>query len=102
MLPILFGVSLVLVWLIALAATQVRIVDAARETARAAAREDRAAAADEAGRKVAPPGAHITVTESGTDVVVVVEAHVRGPGGLLAFLPSPTLHAEAVAAKESP
>ena len=39
-LPVLVALTLGLAWVLSLAATQVRVVDAARETARAAARDD--------------------------------------------------------------
>ena len=71
-LPVLVAVALGLVWLVALAATQVRVVDAARETARAAARDDGRASAVALGRRVAPDGAtdhRAATTETG-----------RGPG----------------------
>ena len=42
MLPVLVLITLALVWLLALAAAQTRVVDAAREVARAVARDDAA------------------------------------------------------------
>ena len=60
-LPVLVALTLGLTWLLSLAATQVRVVDAARETARAAARDDGAGAAEALGRRVAPDGARISV-----------------------------------------
>ena len=56
-LPLLAMVALGLGWLLALAATQVRVVDAARETARAAARDDGETSAVALGHRVAPEGA---------------------------------------------
>jgi hypothetical protein len=99
-LPVLVSLALGLVWVLALAATQVRVVDAARETARAAARDDGEASAVALGRRVAPDGATVTVRQDGDTVVVRVRATVRGPHGLLAFLPGVDVHAEAVAAQE--
>ena len=75
-------------------------VDAARETARAAARDDGEASAVALGRRVAPDGATVTVQQDGDTVVVRVRATVRGPHGLLAFLPGVDVQAEAVAAQE--
>lgn len=100
MLPLLVAVCLALTWLVSLAATQVRTVDAAREVARASARGDSPASAEATGRRVAPAGAHIEISINAEEVIVRVESTVRGPGGLLAFLPSPQLAAEAVAARE--
>ncbi len=99
-LPLAFAVVVAIVWLLSLAATHVRVVDAAREAARVAARADSTQAAVEAGGKVAPEGASIAIAQSGTDVIARVRARVRGPGGLLAFLPSPTVEAEAVSVRE--
>jgi hypothetical protein len=101
-LPVLVAVALGLVWLIALAVTQVRVVDAARETARALARDEPVAAALDLGRRVAPDGAGITVHEEPGAVRVHVVAEVRGPGGVFAFLPGVDVDAEAVTAKEEP
>jgi len=99
-LPVLVAVCLATTWLVALAIAQVRVVDAARETARAAARADARASAVALGRRVAPAGARVSVSESGGSVSARVRATVRGPGGLLAFLPGVDVHAEAVAAQE--
>ncbi len=99
-LPLLVGLTLVLVWLVALAAAQVRVVDSAREVARAVARDEPRGAAVALGRRVAPDGARIRVRVGGDTVVVRVEAPVRGPGGLVRFLPSVVVDAEAVAAVE--
>jgi Flp pilus assembly protein TadG len=98
--PLLFTTVIALVWLLALATTQVRVVDAARETARVAARADSRADAQRAGMRVAPDGAVIEVDEEGAEVIAHVRAKVRGPGGLLAFLPSPTLSATATSTRE--
>lgn len=101
-LPILVAFVLALVWVVSLAAAQVRVVDAAREAARSAARGDPAATAVAWGRRVAPGGASIRLSRHGGTVVVDVAAPVRGPGGLLGFLPGVTVHARSVAATESP
>jgi Flp pilus assembly protein TadG len=99
-LPLLVAVALGLVWLLAVGAGQVRAVDAARETARALARGDDQATAVERGLRVAPDGSHVAVSRAGGEVRVTVTGRVAGPGGLFARMPSPTLHAEAVAADE--
>jgi Flp pilus assembly protein TadG len=98
--PLLLAVTLGLVWLVALAATQVRVVDAAREAARSAARGDSDEAAVARGREVAPGDASFHVVRSPDEVMVRVVAEVRGPGGLLAFLPAVPVSSEAVAAAE--
>jgi hypothetical protein len=99
-LPMLVAVALGLAWLLALASAQVRVVDAAREVARAVARDDSTAGAVGLGRRVAPRGAAIAVRRSDGQVVVQVRSEVRGPGGVLGFLPAAHVHAEAVAARE--
>ncbi len=99
-LPVLVALTLGLVWLVALAATQVRVVDAARETARAAARGESDTDALAAGAAVAPGRADVRVSRDGERVVAVVSAVVRGPGGLFAFVGGVRVHARAVAAEE--
>lgn len=99
-LPLLLAVTVGLVWLLVVGVAQVRVVDAAREAARASARGDPTGAAASAALRVAPMGAHVQVTSSGDDVRVVVSAEVDGPGGLFAFLPGVRVVGEAVAARE--
>lgn len=99
-LPVLVAVALGLVWLVALAVTQVRVVDAARETARALARDEPVPVAVDLGRRVAPEHSRFSVDEADGSVRVHVVAEVRGPGGLFAFLPAVEVDAEAVSAKE--
>lgn len=99
-LPLLVAFAMVLVWLVALAVTQIRVVDAARETARAVARDETLAAATELGLRVAPAGAEITVEEDGATVRVRVVAAVEGPGGPFDLLPGVEVDAEAVTARE--
>jgi hypothetical protein len=99
-LPLLVAVAVALAWVLALAATQVRVVDAAREVARATARDESGSVAVDLGRRVAPHGSTIEVQVRGATVVAHVRAHVRGPGGLVRFLPGIDVEAEAVAARE--
>ena len=100
-LPVLVALALGLVWLVGLTVTQVRVVDAARETARAVARDEPQGAATELGRRVAPAGSVITVEDDAGSVRVRVVAEVRGPGGLFGFLPGVEVDGEAVAAREA-
>lgn len=99
-LPLLVAAALGLVWMLALAVTQVRVTDAAREVARALARDEPRAAAVALGRQVAPDGARFDVRDDGSMVSVDVTAEVSGPRGLFGFLPSLTVDATAVAAQE--
>jgi len=99
-LPVLTAVALALAWTLSLAVTEVRLVDAAREVARAAARDDTTGAPQVLGRRVAPAGSTINVHRGDGTVTVEVTAEVHAPAGLLAFLPPVRLHADAVAAAE--
>lgn len=99
-LPVLVLFAVGLAWLVALGATQVRALDAARETARALARGEDTATGLGLGLRVATVGARISVRDEGDTVEVVVDAPVRGPGGLFAFLPAYHVRASAVAAQE--
>ena len=99
-LPLLVAATLGLVWMLALAVTQVRVTDAAREVARALAREEPQASALALGRRVAPDGARFDVRDDGSLVSVAVSAEVSGPRGLFGFLPGVTVDATAVAAQE--
>lgn len=95
-LPLLVAVTALLAWLLSVGFAQVRMIDAARETARALARGDDPAAAVSIGQRVAPDGARFTVTEA--DGLVRVEASVRIDGPGLAFDVVPDLELHAVAA----
>jgi len=99
-LPLLVSVTVGLVWLLAVGAAQVRTVDAARETARALARGDDPGSAVAIGTRVAPPGSEVSVTRTDGEVRVTVSGEVDGPGGLFDHLPTPRVHAEAVALEE--
>jgi hypothetical protein len=99
-LPLLVVVTFGLAWAVALAATQVRVVDAAREVARALARDEDLSSAVALGKRGAPDGSSFRVSSEEGAVVVSVRAAVRGPGGIVAFLPRVNVDARAVAAKE--
>jgi hypothetical protein len=99
-LPIVVLFALGLAWLVALGATQVRSLDAARETARAVARGENTGASIALGHRVATRGAEISVVDEGETIVVTVSAPVRGPGGLFGFLPAYRARASAIAAQE--
>lgn len=98
-LPLLMGITVVLCWLLAVGIGQVRVQDAARETARAAARGDDSGAAVSLGRRVAPPGSRVTVQRGEERVVATVVAPIPGPD-VLVRLPGVRLQAEAVALNE--
>lgn len=99
-LPLLVVVAVGLCWLIGLAVVQMRVTDAARESARLLARGESEGAATALARRVAPDGSGVTVgTESGM-VVVWVTAPVRGPAGVFSAWGGFDIDAEAVAAVE--
>jgi Flp pilus assembly protein TadG len=99
-LPLLLAVTVGLVWLLAAATAQVRVVDAAREAARVAARGDGVEVARAVGRRIAPADARVEVEASGDEVRVEASARVDGPGGLFDLLPGVTVRSTAVAVAE--
>lgn len=100
--PLLVALTAGLVWMLAVAAAQVRVVDASREAARAVARGDDAVAAESVALRIAPDGARVHVVVGDGQVVVTTSARVRGPGGVLGALPGVTVSDEAVALVETP
>jgi len=99
--PLLVALTAGLVWMLALGAAQVRVVDASREAARAVARGDDVAAATSLAQRIAPAGARVRVRVGEDEVVVTTTARVTGPGGLLGSLPGVTVSADAVALAEA-
>jgi Flp pilus assembly protein TadG len=99
-LPLLLAVTAGMLWLLAVAGGQIRMIDAARETARALARGDSQSSAIAAGARIAPEGARIVVSRSADRFVVTAEGGIDGPGGLFDFVPDVSLHAESVALDE--
>ena len=99
-LPLIAIFALSMAWLVSIGITQVRALDAARETARAAARSDGAGEATSLGQRVAPDGSRISVSRSDGAVVARVSSPVNGPAGLFGRWASFHVSAEAVAAQE--
>ena len=99
--PLLVALTAGLVWMLAVGAAQVRVIDASREAARAVARGDDVASAEAVALRIAPNGALVRFEVGDTRVTVTTRARVTGPGGLLASLPGVTVSAEAVALMES-
>jgi hypothetical protein len=99
-LPLIAIFALSMAWLVSIGITDVRAIDAARETARAAARSDSSGEATALGRRVAPDGSRVTVSRSSGAVVARVSSPVRGPAGLFGHWASFHVNAEAVAAEE--
>ena len=99
-LPLLVVFTISMAWLVSLGITQVRALDAARETARAAARSDGSGPALALGRRVAPSGSRISLGRGDGTVVVKVSSPVNGPAGLFGHWATFRVEAEAVAAQE--
>ena len=99
-LPLIAIFAVSMAWLVSLGITQVRALDAARETARAAARSDGAGSAAALGRRVAPVGSRISLDRANGTIVVRVSSPVRGPAGLFGGWADVRVRAEAVAAEE--
>jgi hypothetical protein len=99
-LPLLLALTVGLVWLLAVGAAQIRVVDGARETARMLARGDAETSAVGRGERVAGPGSRVHVVHRGGEVAVTVTRRFDGPGGVLEVLPGVELEATAVAATE--
>jgi hypothetical protein len=98
-LPLIAVFAVSMAWLVTLGITQVRALDAARETARAAARSEGTAEAVALGRRVATDGSQISVSHGDGTVVVTVSSPVTG-AGLFGGWATFRVRAEAVAALE--
>lgn len=98
-LPLLISLTVGLVWLLTIGIAQALVVDAAREAARSAARGD--PTSDAVGLALhVDPHATVQVHVVEGEVVASVSDQVAPPGGLLGFLPSARVHAQAVTAAE--
>ena len=98
--PVLLAVTLAMSWAIAVGAAQVRLIDAAREGARLAARGESSDTVEAAVRRIGPPGTHADVSTSDGTVTVQVQAHVRPGLPLIGDLPGVSLESQAVAVSE--
>jgi Flp pilus assembly protein TadG len=98
--PSLVVLLMIFVWVILVVTAQLRVVDAARVGARAAARGESIEQSISVAGQAAPPGAEAYVTRSGDEIRVKVEVDVPPPGGI-AVLPSIHLDAIAYAAVEA-
>lgn len=99
-LPLMVVVAVGLCWLVGLAVVQMRVTDAARESARLLARGESEGAATSIARRVAPEGSRVSVRSEDAIVVVRVEAPVRGPVGVFSGWGGFAIDAEAVASAE--
>lgn len=94
-LPVLLAVLAVGLWLVGTVITNIRCIDAARDTARAVARGESAESARQIGLRSAPSGSTITVTHQDQTIQVEVVANSSQRAGLLAALPRPSPRATA-------
>ncbi len=99
--PVLVCLTLALAWTVLLGAAQVRVVDAAREAARLAARGEDAATVDAAVNRLTPGAARWSASAKAGLVVLQVSTRVQ-PVPLIGGLTGVTLSAEAAAAEEIP
>lgn len=99
-----FGVALafLLLWIVSLGLTQVRLSDAARESARMVARGESTRAATDMARRHAPGSASVEVTTTDGEVTVTVRTRSRMPVPFFAGIGSRSLESTSVAAQESP
>ena len=100
-LPVLALLLAVALWSIAVAAAELRCIDAARDGARALARGESDAVATEVARTAAPAGAQVDVRRDGDRIVVVVSVRVGVGSGPLAAIPAPTVSATATTVAET-
>jgi TadE-like protein len=96
-LPVLVLVLAVALAAVTIGSARVRLQDAAREAARAAARGDLAAARALAAESA--PGARLSLSAAGGNTVAIVRATLHPVGG---WLPAVTVAERAVAATELP
>lgn len=101
-LPIVAAFALTMLWLVSVAISQVRLVDAARDAARGIARGDDLASVERQVAATAPPGVHVDVTQLSGEVTVDVAAVAEPPGWLLVPMPGISLHASATTEAEAP
>lgn len=102
MLPVLFTVLALVVWVLVCLNAQLRCVDAARAAARVAARGESAGTSAETGRALAPRDAQVQIQVDGRQVRVEVTAQVRPFGAVLRLMPVVRVDARAVGELEGP
>ena len=94
-LPLVALVALALVWVVSIGIAQVRVVDAARDAARAIARGDADRTAAAAARRTVGGPASVAIHHRDGLVSVTVSQRATAPGWLLIPMPSVTIRAEA-------
>ena len=99
-LPLVTAFVMALVWLLSVGFAQVRVIDAARDAARAVSRGETPDDARAAASRAAPEGADISIVQVGQSVRVEVSAQSEPPGWLLVPLPGLSVRATAETAVE--
>lgn len=99
-LPVLVALTAALAWAVALGVAQVRLVDAAREAARLAARDETPATVQQAALAEAPDGARLVLHREGDTWRAEVRAEVGADLPLIGSLPTIGLSAGAVSVAE--
>ncbi len=99
-LPVMLAFLAAGLWLVGTVITNIRCIDAARDTARAVARGEPAEAARQLGLRTAPSDATITITQIDSTIHVEVIARSVTPPGVLRALPNPTAQATATVQTE--
>lgn len=99
-LPVLVALVAALAWVVALGVAQVRLVDAAREAARLAARDETRGTAEQTALAEAPEGAELRLVREGDTWRAEVAADIGTDLPLVGTLPAVGLSAEAVSAAE--
>jgi hypothetical protein len=99
-----FGIALafLLLWVVSLGLTQVRLADAARESARMVARGESEHAAETMARRHAPGRATVDVTIRDGVVTVTVATRSRMPIPFFSGIGSRSMESTSVAAAETP
>ncbi|WBQ04909.1 TadE family type IV pilus minor pilin [Kribbella sp. CA-293567] len=101
-LPVLLALLAFGLWLVGVVVTNIRCIDAARDTARAAARGESIESARQLGQRSAPKGAAITINQTGSTIHVRVAAAPAAAPGVLRSLPQLDIHADATIHAEQP
>jgi hypothetical protein len=101
LLPALVLIAAALAWLVGVGVAQVRCVDAARDAARALARDEPTEVATELARQSAPDGALVSLGQDGGLVQVEVIYRATPPGALLDTVGALDLRATASTPLES-
>lgn len=99
--PVLVALTLILVWMVSLGIAQVRLVDAAREAARMAARGDSESKAVAMAERIAPDGSVVEIAVSDGITRVRVELTVSADLPLVGDVGAVDLHASAASATEA-